>query len=241
MNYITEINAFEKRMRQQPLPANAQLLWYKLMAFANRLRWPEWFTIDNDRLAELLNTSLGTTRAARDQLIEAGLIEFRRGVKKHPNQYRLISLIELEGASSYFGFDEKGPNEREPFSEYSYDTGPEDITRYFGFNESTQRELEKITAEIFDQFMPGKKPDAQDMRRVFHLTKEITQNENGDYSISFPHDKKALLCYAFDQASAAGVVNWNYIFGIYRNFYVRNIKSMDDVFEYEIKREGRRD
>ena len=49
MNYMPELNAFAERMRRNPLSNNAQLLWYKLMDTANRLRWPETFQLDNAR------------------------------------------------------------------------------------------------------------------------------------------------------------------------------------------------
>lgn len=61
MNYLLEINAFERRMRGHPLPTTAQLLWYKLMQFANRLYWPEWFSIDNDRLTATVNAGSDKT------------------------------------------------------------------------------------------------------------------------------------------------------------------------------------
>ena len=57
MDFFAEIKAFDREMRRHPLPTAAQLLWYKLMTVANGLFWPEWFTVDNDRLARLLNSS----------------------------------------------------------------------------------------------------------------------------------------------------------------------------------------
>lgn len=77
MNYIREINAFECRMQRQPLPITAQLLWYKLMAFSNRQHWPEWFSVDNERLIAILNaSSIKTLRVARTQLEDAGYIQY---------------------------------------------------------------------------------------------------------------------------------------------------------------------
>lgn len=52
-------------------------------------------------------------------------------------------------------------------------------------------------------------------------------------------EKKALLVYAFEQASLAGAVNWNYINAIYRNFRARNIKSVDDAYDYDYDRDYR--
>lgn len=93
MNYILEINAFERRMKRQSLPTTAQLLWYKLMHFSNTHHWPEWFSIDNDRLTTLLGSgSDKTVRVAREQLAEAGLIEFEKGVKGKPSRLSLIHI-----------------------------------------------------------------------------------------------------------------------------------------------------
>lgn len=71
MSYIDEINAFDRRMHRAPLSPIAQLLWYKLMQFSNRLHWPEDFQIDNKRLMAEINVSaLHTLIAARQELVE---------------------------------------------------------------------------------------------------------------------------------------------------------------------------
>jgi len=73
MNYLLEINAFERKMRESPLPIAAQLMWYKLMQFCNGLRWPETFQLDTARLSELMvGSSKHTVIEARRALIEAG-------------------------------------------------------------------------------------------------------------------------------------------------------------------------
>ena len=85
MDFFAEIKAFDRKMRRHPLPTAAQLLWYKLMTVANGLFWPEWFTVDNDRLAELINGSKKTAIAARSELIDGGFLLFERGVKRQPS------------------------------------------------------------------------------------------------------------------------------------------------------------
>lgn len=52
-------------------------------------------------------------------------------------------------------------------------------------------------------------------------------------------EKKALLVYAFEQASLAGVVNWRYINGIYRNMRMRDIKNVDQACDYDFDRDYR--
>ena len=81
MNYLLEINAFERKMRESPLPIAAQLMWYKLMQFCNGLRWPETFQLDTARLSELMvGSSKHTVIEARRALIEAGVLGFKPGL-----------------------------------------------------------------------------------------------------------------------------------------------------------------
>lgn len=93
MNYIKEINAFERWLETNYLPATSQLLWYKLVALFNRCGWAEWITVDNQRLMVLIQCkSEKTFIRARDSLIEKGLFVYRKGKKGCPNAYRMVSF-----------------------------------------------------------------------------------------------------------------------------------------------------
>lgn len=90
MNYITEINGFERWLETNYLPPMSQLLWYKLIALCNRCGWVEWITVDNQRLMSLIQLKREATFIdIRNKLIEAGLIEYRKGKKGSPNQYKI--------------------------------------------------------------------------------------------------------------------------------------------------------
>ncbi|WKY45632.1 conserved phage C-terminal domain-containing protein [Eubacteriaceae bacterium ES2] len=93
MNYILEINAFERWLETNHLSATSQLLWYKLVALCNRCGWAEWIGVDNQRLMFLIQCkSEKTFIRARDSLINNGLFEYRRGKKWHPGRYKMISM-----------------------------------------------------------------------------------------------------------------------------------------------------
>lgn len=93
MNYIQELNAFERWLETNYLPGTSQLLWYKLVALFNRCGWAEWITVDNQRLMVLIHCkSEKTFIRARDSLIEKGLFVYRRGKKGSPNAYRMVSF-----------------------------------------------------------------------------------------------------------------------------------------------------
>lgn len=93
MNYIAEINAFERWLETHYLPISSQLLWYKLMGICNRAGWSEWVTVDNLRLMAAMQMGREATLIkARDELIKAGLIDYQKGKKGSPNRYRVISF-----------------------------------------------------------------------------------------------------------------------------------------------------
>lgn len=227
MNYLLEINAFERKMRESPLPIAAQLMWYKLMQFCNGLRWPETFQLDTARLSELMvGSSKHTVIEARRALIEAGFLEFKPGSKKCPSTYKLISQISVE------------PVEPEPLPEEPTDTeflevdgGSNDIRCYFGFTEDTEAELHKIASLLYQEFLPDKRPSVDDERRVFlYCMEQIGQG--ADRKIEFPERRKELLAYAFGVARTNGSLNWGYIDGIYRNFHERGIQTVEDAYRY---------
>ena len=235
MNYILEINAFERRMKRQPLPTSAQLLWYKLMAFANRQRWPEWFSVDNDRLTTILGAgSDQTVRKARQQLIDAGLLIYEKGVKKKPGRYKLVSIAFQEYPDAAGSSDVYPANDRPGIEGYLED----DYTRYFGYTESIGAEVRSFTQELFDRFRPGTKATQRDELEVFHRI--IDREGSGEEStvLSVSKDKKALLVYAFEQASLAGAVNWRYIEGIYRNLRARGIDNIDEAIWFDADKYG---
>lgn len=236
MNYILEINAFERRMKRQPLPTTAQLLWYKLMAFANRQHWPEWFSVDNDRLTTILGAgSDQTVRKARQQLIDAGLLIYEKGVKKKPGRYKLVSIAFQEYPDAAGSSDVYPANDRPGIEGYLED----DYTRYFGYTEAIGSEIKSVTQELLDTFRPGERATQRDELEVFHkiIDREGTGPESTVLTVS--EEKKALLVYAFEQASLAGAVNWRYINGIYRNMRIRDIKNVDQACDYDLDRDYR--
>lgn len=228
MNYLREINAFERQMRRQPLSTTAQLLWYKLMQFANGLYWPERFQIDNKRVLDLVNIkSLHSLIAARKELEDHGYLQFFPGVKGKPSFYRLNSAAAMEAPEqlSFFGEDEA----RAPDAFLNAIREEGDITRYFGWTDAAAKEVLETTQALFKEFAPEITPTPEDQRRVFYLIYEQTEHEDGTWTLTFPEKKKELLAYAFSEARARHAVNWSYINGIYTNFAKRGIKTRDEA------------
>lgn len=238
MNYIREINAFEKRMKRAPLPTTAQLLWYKLMAFANWKHWPDSFFIDNETLASLLNAgSDQTARTARAQLVEAGLLIYEKGAKARPGTYKLISIAEQEYPSAY---ERDGPDGDTPPEDDFLAEVKSDITTYFGYTEALGAELRQTVSKLFDEFCPGRQPSEADLQEAFFAIKEQHQDEEGQWVMTFPVEQKELLAYAFKQASLNDAMTWNYINGVLRNLHGRGVKNVQQAYEQEAERDRRK-
>lgn len=194
-----EHRAFANRMRRTPLSMAAQLLWYKLMDLANSLRWPEHFALDNSRLCAMINTkSRTTTIAARQELIDGGYLDFTPGIKGRPSTYHLRSVEEMEGW-------QPPPDDLEGdfLAEFK-----EDPTSYFGYTEALGVELAETTAHLWAEFFPGKTPGPYDEKRTFFQIMVQSQNEDGEWSMSFPEENKELLGYAFEQGRKRGKLFW---------------------------------
>lgn len=90
MTYIDYLNDFNQWLETNALPASSQLMYYKLLHVFNRAGWPEDVGVDHLRLMIMLDGASKTTVIrARDKLVAAGFIEFRKGRKGTPSRYAL--------------------------------------------------------------------------------------------------------------------------------------------------------
>jgi len=101
MDYLREINAFERWLETNYLPRLSQLLWYRLMALCNRAGWPEWMALDNQRLMGLVQSRREATFVSiRDSLEEAGFLQLESGKKGSPNRYKMVPYAQRPAAKA---------------------------------------------------------------------------------------------------------------------------------------------
>lgn len=230
MNYLREINAFRRKMERAPLSHTAQILWYVLMDFDNRLRWMEEFQVGNDRLEELLGgISKNTLISARKELVDAGLLTFTQGKKGTPSTYHLEPIVERWEFSA-------NTDDQEAF----LCEVKEDITTYFGYTATLGKDLKQTVEAIWKEFLPGVAPTDADAREVFYYIFHQEQTEDGEVVMTFPHEKKEMLAYAFEQARANRAINWKYIRGIYQNWARYELHTMQQIYDHEEERARRR-
>lgn len=101
IDYIKQLNGFERWLESHYLPGSAQLLYYKLLSINNMAGWCEWIQVDNQRVMSRCQMSREATLVEnRNRLIDAGLIEFQRGKKGSPNKYKICTFKSV-GQSYY--------------------------------------------------------------------------------------------------------------------------------------------
>lgn len=91
LTYIDYLNAFHRYCKEKYLPGNAKLLYFELLALFNEAYWPDSLQVDNLRLMSLVDTRTERVAiSARDKLVDAGFIWYRKGKKRSPNTYYLL-------------------------------------------------------------------------------------------------------------------------------------------------------
>ena len=88
VNYLIEINGLNDWEFGNPLSATAYKVMCKLLFLANRQRFPEQIKVSNTSLCALVGCSENSLLAARQQLIQRGLIDYK-GKKQHTPIYTI--------------------------------------------------------------------------------------------------------------------------------------------------------
>lgn len=97
---ITQLTAFG-RISIDNLSATAQALYLRLILIDNGLGWPERFYASNSRLmTEAGINSEKTLITARNQLIQMGLVEYRKGTAKGKASTYKLKIIPTTGVST---------------------------------------------------------------------------------------------------------------------------------------------
>lgn len=92
MDYIRQINAFENLNEYNEIGPGAQLLWYKLMRVANLSGWQNELSISNTRLQSMTKTSEKTLINNRNQLIQTGLLQYKKRGRTKAGIYIITDL-----------------------------------------------------------------------------------------------------------------------------------------------------
>lgn len=104
MNYIEQINLFRDWLKGNYLSPYAKLLWHYLMHACNSSGWQEWIQVSNKSLEEELDAKdRHTVYKYRDELVEAGLIQYRKGKRGTFPFYKVNELSRDKKGRILFG------------------------------------------------------------------------------------------------------------------------------------------
>ena len=103
---------------------------------------------------------------------------------------------------------------------------------------TTTRQLALVRAftdKLFATYRHTPPSEADFMKVYEYVYRPVTQ-EDGVSIAAFDEDKAALLEYAFRQGVEGGYTGWNYISGIYQNFAIRGITTVEEAERYDFER-----
>lgn len=214
MNYIAELNAFERALETVRLTGNAQLLWYKLMCLANKSNWSEWIEVDNGRLESMLGCGNKALIRARDKLIEKSFIEYQRGKGHGVGKYKIISLMCQNDTTNDTSVDTS--------SDTSVDT-------------STAKKEKKQKKEINNNIIKTKtetktKDNAAAVVKAYQDNIGFVSPAIFEKICAWLDDvDESLIIYAIEQAVFNNKTNWQYINAILNNHFKAGRKTRADA------------
>jgi hypothetical protein len=164
INYIKEMNSFRKYAYENYMSKDAVLLWYALFGVDNDLYFKDWFKIDNLRLMGYAFIKREATLIkARQELIDMGLIKFKKGSKGHPSEYYIVMFSEQQQNNTYPNCENEAEdvadNNIKPDTEQNNTEQPEmnnDVQPAVSNDNSTAAINERPKANYFYYYKPKK-------------------------------------------------------------------------------------
>ena len=92
MDYIKQLKGFRIARVTNPIGKNAKLLYFILLDEANAAFFPEWLCLSNSTLQGCSDLCKSELLRARNELIQKGYIEYRKGTKGQAPKYKIFSL-----------------------------------------------------------------------------------------------------------------------------------------------------
>lgn len=224
MNYINQIKAFHDLNETNAWTTGQIALWYALMYINNKCYWSEWFSASNQVLSLHSGLSRQGILKARNALKQAGIIDFKaKGTKS--TSYHLVDLM---SKSSQVGCQDS--------CQASSQVGCQDSCTIININKNIIdadgdicTRAREAASSLVDKYWGRKATDAD----TDHVSGLITDFK----TMTVSEDKTDLLKYAFECSLNANVMNWNYIHGVLDRIRARGIMTLDQAYEFDVKRD----
>lgn len=92
MNYIKQLNQFHDIKTLNPLSSNAQCLYLNLLHINNKCNWITEFVVSNTMLIALTGIDRRTLDRTRNELIQKGYIEYKKGIGNQAGKYLIVQF-----------------------------------------------------------------------------------------------------------------------------------------------------
>lgn len=92
IKYISQCTAFFELQMMKRISANAQALYLTLLNINNKCDWKEVFTVANSTLIAYTNLNISALQRARNELIQNGIISYKKGKGNQAGYYSLKKL-----------------------------------------------------------------------------------------------------------------------------------------------------
>lgn len=110
MNLVKQFRAFGKLTEEQPLPMDAQVLYYNLMQLFNKNMWPAQLEIETYRLEDNCQMTRKRIGQCRDILLQKGLIKYQKSkMASGSPKYSMVFLYETQNDKSVFRGETQKP------------------------------------------------------------------------------------------------------------------------------------
>lgn len=92
MNYLKQLNAFFELLFTNPLSPKAICLYSTLLHINNKCLWKKRFKVANTMLMSITSIDRRTLDRVRNELIQKGYIEYKKGNGNQAGEYTIINL-----------------------------------------------------------------------------------------------------------------------------------------------------
>lgn len=92
MNYLKQLNAFFELLFTNPLSPKAICLYSTLLHINNKCLWKKRFKVANTTLMSITSIDRRTLDRVRNELVQKGYIEYKKGNGNQAGEYTIINL-----------------------------------------------------------------------------------------------------------------------------------------------------
>lgn len=258
---MAEINAFYDWQEANPLAASSICLWHALMSIANKAGWPESFSTAISTLESRTRYGRDTIYSARNQLRQAGRIEFKERRGRQSTLYRIIPFVSeyptQPSTQPPTQVPTQPPTQHPTNNRLDYiipdyaldgdDLKASELARACaggggngGKPDEEMQQAEALAARLFPHYF-GRPATGHDAGLLLGCICHGERQPDGSFIRRIDSDQVGVVEYAFRIASERGAHNWAFVRQVLSTVARRGLHTLDDCEDYDAQREFDKD